>query len=126
MWEIDIGMKKPKKYANINRLNQLIHKSIDIMQNKAERELNPRKYPLSKETKKRLKWIYIIHFEYHGNIAKAARKIGISRLYKKTQTWKKYLNKQRKRLANSRKIKNKEKINKLMRQIDKKLANSYK
>ena len=39
---------------------------------------------------------------------------------------KKYLNKQRKGLANSRKMKNREKIDKLMRQIDKKLVNSYK
>ena len=42
------------------------------------------------------------------------------------EKWKKYLNKQRKKLANSRKMKNREKIDKLMRQIDKKLVNSYK
>ncbi len=46
--------------------------------------------------------------------------------YGTVKKWKKHLNKQRKRLANSRKIKNREKINKLMGQINKKLANSYK
>lgn len=59
MREIDIGMKISKKHANIDRLNQLIHKPIDIMQNKAEKELNPLKYPLSNKAKKRLKWMYI-------------------------------------------------------------------
>ena len=34
MWEIDIGVEKPKKYANIDRFNRLINKSIDIMQTK--------------------------------------------------------------------------------------------
>lgn len=79
MWELDIGMKLSKKDANIDRFKQLINKSIDIMQTKAENKLNPLKYPLSDETKKRLKWMYIIHFECGGKIAQAARKIGISR-----------------------------------------------
>lgn len=74
-----IGLKVSKKSANINRFKQLINKSIDIMQNKAQQELNPNRYPLSDEAKKRLKWMYIIHFETSGKIAKAARRIGISR-----------------------------------------------
>jgi hypothetical protein len=78
-WEIAIGLKVSKKRANIDRFKQLINKSIDIMQNKAHQELNPNHYPLSDEAKKRLKWMYIIHFETGGKIAKAARKIGKSR-----------------------------------------------
>ena len=79
MWEIDIGMKISKKCANIDRFNQLISKSIDIMQTKANIRLNPFNYSLSDEAKKRLRWMYIIHFECNKNIAKSARKIGISR-----------------------------------------------
>jgi len=79
MWEMDIGMKISKKDANINRFKQLINKSVDIMQTKAENKLNPLKYPLSDEAKKRLKWMYVIHFECNGRIARAARKTGISR-----------------------------------------------
>lgn len=74
-------MKKPKICANIERFNQLKNKSIDIMQNIAQIKLNPLKHPLSDEAKKRLKWMYIIHFECHGKIAKASRKIGISRTW---------------------------------------------
>ena len=82
--EIDIGMEISKKDANINRFNQLINKSIDIMQTKAENKLNPLKHLLSDEAKKRLKWMYIIHFECDKNIAKSARKIGISRQWLST------------------------------------------
>lgn len=78
-WEIAIGLKVSKERANIDRFHQLINKSIDIMQNKAQQELNPNHYPLSDEAKKRLKWMYIIHFETDGKIVKAARKIGKSR-----------------------------------------------
>ena len=78
-WEIAIGLKVSKKRANIDRFKQLINKSVDIMQSKARQELDPNHYPLTDEAKKRLKWMYIIHFETDGKIAKAARKIGISR-----------------------------------------------
>lgn len=81
MWEIDIGMKKSTNHANIDRFKQLINKSIDTMQNRAENKLNPLKHPLSDEAKKRLKWIYIIHFECNKNISKAARRIGLSRTW---------------------------------------------
>lgn len=78
-WQTAIGVPIAKKHASIDRFYQLINKSIDIMLTRAESELNPLKYPLSDEAKKRLKWIYIIQFECMGNITMAANKIGISR-----------------------------------------------
>ncbi len=51
------------------------------MQIRAEVVFNPRKSHISKEGKKRLKWMYIIHYECGGQITKAARKIGISRTW---------------------------------------------
>lgn len=57
-----------------------IKRSID-MQNVAENILNPLRYYLSGEAKKRLKWMYIIHYECNGRINKAANKIGISRTW---------------------------------------------
>lgn len=91
MWEIDIGVKISRKDDNIDRFYQLVNKSIDIMQTKAENELNPLKYPLSAVAKRRLKWMYIIYNECEGKVARAARKIGISRqwLSKLHSTWKK-------------------------------------
>lgn len=53
-------------------------------------------------------------------------KINRDEAYKIAEKWKKYLKKQSERLANSRKMNNREKIAKLMEQIDKKLANNYK
>jgi len=83
-YEIDIGMKISQKDANINRFYELINKSTDIMQTKAENKLNPLKHPLSGEAKKRLKWMYIIYFECDGNITKASKKIGVSRQWLST------------------------------------------
>jgi transposase InsO family protein len=77
IWEMDIGMTKHQKIDNIYRFNQF--NSIDNMQTKAENVLNPWRYHLSKEAKKRLKWIYLIEYECGGNIKKSANKIGISR-----------------------------------------------
>ncbi len=65
--------------TNIDRFPHLIRQSIDIMQSTAENILNPCRYRLSDEAKRRLKWIYIIHHQCGGNISKAARQIGISR-----------------------------------------------
>jgi transposase InsO family protein len=79
VWELDIGKKIANKDANINRFKELISKSVDIMQNKAESELNPCKYNLSDEAKRRLKWMYIIQFECKNNISRAAKKTGVSR-----------------------------------------------
>src|SRR5680860_874973 len=91
IWEKDIGMKIPQKDANIDRFNELINKSIDIMQNKAESELNPQRCHLSNGAKKRLKWMYIIQFECDNNISQTAKKIRVSRqwLSKIHSTWEK-------------------------------------
>lgn len=64
-------------------INELTYRiklnSIQLMQTKAENLLNPKKYHLSKEAKKRLRWIYIIYYETRGNVKKAANQIGVSR-----------------------------------------------
>lgn len=65
-----------KKYATINRFN---FKPIDTMQTIIENVLNPLRYHLSDETKKRLRWMYIVKYECGGNISQAANKINISR-----------------------------------------------
>lgn len=90
-WEIDIGMKTSSKNDNIDRLKKLINKPVDIMQNKAEREFNPWRHKLSDEARKRLKWMYIVHFECKNNISKVSKKIGVSRqwLSKINNAWKK-------------------------------------
>lgn len=62
------------------------------MQIKAENKLNPLRYHLSCEAKKRLKWMYIVHYECEGNISQAANKIGISRQWLSTlhNVWEKH------------------------------------
>ncbi len=67
-----------KKNSNMERFKS---KSFDIMQNKAEKALNLDNCQLTAEAKKRLKWMYIVSFGCGGNIALAARKIGISRTW---------------------------------------------
>jgi len=59
----------------------IINRSVETMQRIAENILNPNRHHLSKKAKKRLGWMYIIFYECQGNIAKAARKIGISRTW---------------------------------------------
>ena len=49
------------------------------MQTRAEIKLNPLRYYLSPEARKRLKWMYIIHYECDSNIKQAAHRIGVSR-----------------------------------------------
>lgn len=89
MCEIDIGVQKIKINGNIYRFNKL--NSIDIMQTTAQNKLNPLRYYLSDEAKKRLKWIYITQYECDGNKSKAARKIGLSRQWLSSlqSTWNK-------------------------------------
>ncbi len=53
--------------------------SIELMQTKAENKLNPRRYYLSEEAKKRLRWMYIVYYECDNNVTCAANKINISR-----------------------------------------------
>lgn len=74
---MDIGMPRHQKSGNIYRFNQF--NSIDIMQTIAENVLNPLRHHLSKEAKKRLRWMYVIYYECGGNIKKSANKIGVSR-----------------------------------------------
>jgi len=52
---------------------------IKFMQTRAEVVLNPYKYHLSSEAKKRLRWMYILYHEQDGNVSRAANNIGISR-----------------------------------------------
>jgi transposase InsO family protein len=54
-------------------------KLIKFMQSRAERVLNPKKYHLSEDAKKRLRWLYVLYYEQDNNISVAANKIGISR-----------------------------------------------
>ncbi|MDO9579152.1 MAG: integrase core domain-containing protein [Bacteroidales bacterium] len=49
------------------------------MQTKADNLLNPHRHYLSKEAKKRLRWLYVLYDECHNNVTQAANKIGISR-----------------------------------------------
>lgn len=51
------------------------------MQTIVENILNPLRYHLSDEAKKRLKWMYIIKYQCEGNISQASKKIGISRVW---------------------------------------------
>ena len=86
------------------------------------------------EQKKRLaNWEYIYNYirphQALGNLTPMAFyelwKDNPDEAYKITEKWQKYLRKQSERLANSRKIKNRDKIAKMMIQIDLKLANCY-
>lgn len=49
------------------------------MQTTANRLLNPLGYHLSAESRKRLRWMYLLYYEQNRNVTKAARKIGVSR-----------------------------------------------
>jgi transposase InsO family protein len=54
------------------------------MQNKAENLLNPYRYNLSDEAKKRLRWLYVLYHENSGNVSRTALKIGITRKWLST------------------------------------------
>ena len=70
------------KYSNICRIGHLgQNKATDIMQTQAEIKLNPFRYHLSSEAKKRLKWMYMVKYECDNNISLAAKKIGVSRTW---------------------------------------------
>ncbi len=71
-----------EKHANIYRfINHLRIKSTDDMQTLAEAKLNPLRHRLSAAAKKRLRWMYIIHYGCQSNVALAAKKIGVSRTW---------------------------------------------
>lgn len=63
--------------------NELLYRikinSIERMTTKAQNLLNPCRYKLSDEAKKRLRWMYVLYYECETNVSLAARKIGISR-----------------------------------------------
>lgn len=67
------------KSITICRFGHLGQNNTDIMQTQAENKLNPLRYYLSTEGKKRLKWMYIIKYECNTNISLAANKIGVTR-----------------------------------------------
>ncbi len=58
--------------------------TLQHMQTVAENVLNPKRYRLSLEAKKRLKWIYILEHEHRGNVTHAAKHLGISRQWLST------------------------------------------
>lgn len=54
------------------------------MQTIAENRLNPYRYYLSDEAKKRLRWVYILEGEAQGNVTRAAAKLGLTRQWLST------------------------------------------
>lgn len=60
-------------------INSKETKLIKFMQSRAERVLNPFKYHLSADAKKRLRWLYILYYEKDNNISLAANNIAVSR-----------------------------------------------
>lgn len=65
-------------------LERLRNNALQHMQTVAENLLNPYRYHLSDEAKKRLRWIYVLEREAQGNVTIAAAKIGISRQWLST------------------------------------------
>lgn len=72
-------MQKSGNIRSFGHLGQ--NKATDIMQTQAEIKLNPFRYHLSMEAKKRLKWMYVVENECDKNISRAAKKIGVSRTW---------------------------------------------
>jgi len=68
-----------RKKSKSDILYRVICNSIQSMQTKAENLLNPYRYHLSTEAKKRLRWLYILYDETGGNVTRAANKIGLTR-----------------------------------------------
>jgi len=74
-----LNMMNSVNSANICGFVHLDQNQTDIMQTKVEVKLNPLRYYLSSEAKKRLKWMYVVKYECDGKISVAAKKIGVSR-----------------------------------------------
>lgn len=74
-------LNKDMKYDLIKEVKNNLIKS---MQTKAENSLNPFRYHLSLEAKKRLRWLYILYCEKQENVTQAANKAGISRQWLST------------------------------------------
>lgn len=60
-------------------LESLINNPLLAMTTKAEQILNPCRYALSEEARKRLRWMYHLHYEHEGNVTRTAHALGISR-----------------------------------------------
>ena len=73
------GVKMLLKNNKSDFLYRVINNSIQLMQTKANNLLNPHRHYLSKEAKKRLRWLYILYEECSNNVKQASNKIGISR-----------------------------------------------
>lgn len=52
---------------------------IKSMQTKTENLLNPYRYHLSEETKKRLSWLYVLYYERQVGVTQTANKADILR-----------------------------------------------
>lgn len=73
-------LKNSLKYAWLDKvINSNKSNFIQPMESKIEKLLNPNKYTLSNQARKRLKWMYVLYYECGNNATKAANKIGISR-----------------------------------------------
>ncbi len=72
-------MKTLKTTTNNVWLDDIKSNHLNNMKNTAERELNPKRYQLSEEARKRLYWLWVLYKEPDGNITRTAKKIGISR-----------------------------------------------
>ena len=113
-----------KKYKKPAKIYGFTNKPLDFMQNIAENLLNPKRYHLSTEAKKRLKWMYIIQSECHNKISVAARKIGVSRQWLSLihSRWKKNKYDSRFLEPESKAPKNTSKRNRIDKDIEKKIV----
>ena len=68
-----------KNDSNNAWLNDIKNNHLKSMKNAAEKELNPKRYHLSEEARKRLCWLWMLYRECDGNVTGSANKIGISR-----------------------------------------------
>lgn len=67
-----------KRWYQLPRLRSNIVK-IDLMHTKYEQFLNPKRYKLSPEALKKLKWIYELEHKHNGNITACSRKLHVTR-----------------------------------------------
>lgn len=72
-------MNMLKITANNAWLDDIRNNHLNSMKNTAEKELNPKRYRLSEEARKRLYWLWVLYKEPNVNVTRAAKKIGISR-----------------------------------------------
>lgn len=70
------------------RTNQLRYgitiNSLPFMQTIVENLLNPLRYYLNPEAKKRLRWLYLLYYENNNNVTQTANRVGISRQWLST------------------------------------------